>query len=161
MTRMRTYKVTSQDQVLAGVAERFILVAICNQFTLIQAHELPELDNSKAVSVASGMMPQCRAPPSTQLATNILGSGRFSYSARASSTNARKPLLQWPLPARSIRASYPLTHELKKTRLPKRSWVKISQIRTLSTERIGKKISAVDPEELAHIIEGLNEIIGA
>jgi len=38
--------------------------------------------------------------------------------------------------------------------------VKISQIRTLSTERIGKKIGSVDPEELAHVIEGLNEIIG-
>ncbi|MDZ4731532.1 MAG: type II toxin-antitoxin system PemK/MazF family toxin [Xanthomonadales bacterium] len=65
------------------------------------------------------------------------------------------------LTSQEQRASYPLTHELEKSRLPKRSWVKISQIRTLSTERIGKKISAVDPEELAHIIEGLNEIIGA
>ena len=32
---------------------------------------------------------------------------------------------------------------------------------TLSTERIGKKIGVVHPEELAHIIDGLNEIIGA
>ncbi len=39
-------------------------------------------------------------------------------------------------------------------------WVKISQIRTLSVERIGKKIGIVSPEELVQIIEGLNEIIG-
>ena len=57
-------------------------------------------------------------------------------------------------------ARFPLTHELDSARLPKRSWVKISQIRTLSTERIGRKLGAVEPEELAHILEGLNEIIG-
>jgi len=44
--------------------------------------------------------------------------------------------------------------------LPKRSWVKISQIRTLATERIGKLISKVSPEELNQVIEGLNEILG-
>ncbi|MFP5344788.1 MAG: type II toxin-antitoxin system PemK/MazF family toxin [Gammaproteobacteria bacterium] len=59
------------------------------------------------------------------------------------------------------RAGFPLTLELESTGLPKRSWVKISQIRTLSTERIGKKISRVSPEQLTHIIQGLNEIIGA
>ena len=58
------------------------------------------------------------------------------------------------------RAGFPLTHELTKVQLPKRSWVKISQIRTLSTDRIGAKLAKADPEELAHIIEGLNEIIG-
>ncbi len=58
------------------------------------------------------------------------------------------------------RAGFPLTLELKTGKLPKRSWVKISQIRTLSVERIGKKIGRSSPEELVQIIEGLNEIIG-
>jgi mRNA interferase MazF len=58
------------------------------------------------------------------------------------------------------RAGFPLTFELKRGKLPKRSWVKISQIRTLSVERIGKKIGRCTPEELGQIIEGLNEIIG-
>jgi mRNA interferase MazF len=53
-----------------------------------------------------------------------------------------------------------LTLELKTEKLPKRSWVKISQIRTLSVERIGKKLGRVSPEELAQVVEGLNEIIG-
>jgi mRNA interferase MazF len=44
--------------------------------------------------------------------------------------------------------------------LPKRSWVKISQIRTLSVERIGSRLGRATPEELAQVIEGLNEIIG-
>ncbi len=58
------------------------------------------------------------------------------------------------------RAGFPLTLELKEGKLPKRSWVKISQIRTLSIERIGKRISRVSPEELVQVVEGLNEIIG-
>ncbi|MBW1967297.1 MAG: type II toxin-antitoxin system PemK/MazF family toxin [Thermodesulfobacteriota bacterium] len=57
------------------------------------------------------------------------------------------------------RAGFPLTFELSKTKLPKRSWVKISQIRTLSIKRIREKIVTVSPEELGMIIEGLNEII--
>jgi len=59
------------------------------------------------------------------------------------------------------RAGFPLTLELKTEDLPKRSWVKISQIRTLSAERIGKMIGKASPEELEQIMEGLNEIIGA
>jgi len=59
------------------------------------------------------------------------------------------------------RAGFPLTLELSAPRLPKRSWVKISQIRTLATERIGRRISRASPEELAQVLEGLNEILGA
>ena len=58
------------------------------------------------------------------------------------------------------RAAFPLTLELRSKELPKRSWIKISQIRTLSVERIGKKLGLAAPEELAQVIEGLNEIIG-
>ncbi len=57
------------------------------------------------------------------------------------------------------KAGFPLTLELKTGDLPKRSWAKISQIRTLSTERLGKLIGQLSQEELAQIIEGLNEII--
>ncbi len=59
------------------------------------------------------------------------------------------------------RAGFPLTLELGAKGLPKRSWVKIGQIRTLSVDRIGKKLGRVSPEELAQVIEGLNEIVGA
>jgi len=57
-------------------------------------------------------------------------------------------------------AGYPLTLELSDTKLPKKSWVKISQIRTLSVKRIRKKITKASEEELVLIVEGLNEIIG-
>jgi mRNA interferase MazF len=58
------------------------------------------------------------------------------------------------------RAGFPLTLELASPSLPKQSWVKISQIRTLSVERIGRKIAEASPEELAQVVEGLNEIVG-
>lgn len=59
------------------------------------------------------------------------------------------------------RAGFPLTLELRSSALPRQSWVKISQIRTLSVERIGKRLAKVSVEELAVVVEGLNEIIGA
>jgi mRNA interferase MazF len=65
------------------------------------------------------------------------------------------------LTTQAQRAGFPLTHEILKSKLAKRSWVKISQIRTLSTERIGRKLGSVSSDELAYIVEGLNEIIGA
>jgi len=65
------------------------------------------------------------------------------------------------LTSRPQRAGFPLTLELSSSGLPKQSWAKISQIRTLSVERLGKKIGRISPEELNLIIEGLNEIIGA
>jgi mRNA interferase MazF len=58
------------------------------------------------------------------------------------------------------RAGFPLTLELSSKDLPKTSWAKISQIRTLAVERIGKRLGRATPEELAQVIEGLNEIIG-
>lgn len=57
------------------------------------------------------------------------------------------------------RAGFPLTLEITSKGLPKRSWVKISQIRTLSIERIGKKIGEAAPEQVQKVVEGLNEII--
>lgn len=58
------------------------------------------------------------------------------------------------------RAGFPLTLELQSKGLPKKSWVKVSQIRTLAVERIGGRLGTVGPEELTQVIEGLSEIIG-
>lgn len=58
------------------------------------------------------------------------------------------------------RAGFPLTYLLEEKSLPKKSWVKISQVRTLSVLRLKGKLGEVSPEDLDRIIEGLNEIIG-
>ena len=57
-------------------------------------------------------------------------------------------------------AGYPLTFEIRSVPLPKRSWVKIGQIRTLSTARLSALLGRLSPEELQAVIEGLSEIIG-
>jgi len=59
------------------------------------------------------------------------------------------------------RAGFPLTLALQSKGLPKKSWVKISQVRTLAVERIGPRLGKVSLEELEQVIEGLHEIIGA
>lgn len=58
------------------------------------------------------------------------------------------------------KAGFPLILELKTEDLPERSWIKISQIRTLSVDRIGKIIGRASFEEIEQVDEGLNEIIG-
>lgn len=62
--------------------------------------------------------------------------------------------------SKSPKVGFPLVYELTSPKSPKKSWVKISQIRTLSVKRIGNFISKVSQEELDIIIDGLNEILG-
>lgn len=58
------------------------------------------------------------------------------------------------------RAGFPLTFELPQQKLPKPSWVKISQIRTISVDRLGKRIGSLSPEDLNLVVDGLIELIG-
>jgi len=64
------------------------------------------------------------------------------------------------LTSQEPRAGFPLILELSAKKLPKKSWVKISQIRTLSIKRIGPTLGHATPEEVEQIIDGLNEILG-
>jgi mRNA interferase MazF len=58
------------------------------------------------------------------------------------------------------KAGFPSTLELPTEMLPKPSWVKISQIRTISVDRLGKRITALDADALDQLIGGLLELIG-
>lgn len=62
--------------------------------------------------------------------------------------------------SRPQKAGFPLTLEIETEGLPKRSWIKISQVRTLAAERIGRRIAQLAPEELSRMLDGLSEIIG-
>ena len=75
--------------------------------------------------------------------------------------NRSGTVIAMALTSQPQRAKFPLTLELNTNKLPKQSWVKISQIRTLSVERVGKKLGMATPEEIEQVIEGLNEIIGS
>ena len=58
------------------------------------------------------------------------------------------------------KAGFPLTLALPADMLPKSSWVKISQIRTISVDRPGKKVAVLDTGTLAQLVDGLLELVG-
>ena len=64
------------------------------------------------------------------------------------------------LTSKQPRFGFPLALEIDAAELPKKSWALMGQVRTISAERIGKKLGLVSIEEIDRIIEGLNEIIG-
>lgn len=64
------------------------------------------------------------------------------------------------LTSQEPRAGFPLTLEIRAPGLPRRSWAKIGRIRTLSTERVGRRLARASEEDLAQIVDGLNEIVG-
>jgi mRNA interferase MazF len=62
--------------------------------------------------------------------------------------------------SRPQRAGFPLTFALPPEKLAKPSWVKISQVRTISLERLGRRAGSVEREVLDQIVDGLIELIG-
>lgn len=69
-------------------------------------------------------------------------------------------VIAFAITSKEPKVGFPLVFELTDENLPKRSWVKISQIKTLSISRLSKKLGEAKPEELIKLVEGLNEIIG-
>ena len=64
------------------------------------------------------------------------------------------------LTSKQPRFGFPLALEIDSAELPEKSWALMGQVRTLSAERIGKKLGLASIEEIDRITEGLNEIIG-
>jgi mRNA interferase MazF len=58
------------------------------------------------------------------------------------------------------RVGYPLIYELAGIGLPKRSWVKVTQIRTLAVERLDERLGRATATQLVEIVEALNEVVG-
>ena len=74
--------------------------------------------------------------------------------------NARSgTVIAMAMTSQEPRAGFPLTLESRAPGLTKRSWVKISQVRTLSVERIGRRLARASDAEVARVIEGFNEIV--
>lgn len=104
------------------------------------------------------------------VAAGLLFITAFPSSARAQDSSSAGPRFQifryasrsalGALTSQPQRASFPLNMALRSTALPRPSWLKISQVRTLSVERIGKKLARLSAEDLNVALEGLNEIIG-
>ena len=69
-------------------------------------------------------------------------------------------VIAMPLTSQSQPAGYPLTWQVPLSVLPKQSWIKISQVRTLSTERLGDRLGQLAEDDLRVIVDGLTELIG-
>lgn len=86
---------------------------------------------------------------------------RLSVEARKLDRREERALAEeGAITSQPQRAGFPLTHPVESLRLPKTSWVKISQVRTVSMERLGRRIGALNTDEVDRIIEGLFELVG-
>ena len=73
--------------------------------------------------------------------------------------NEHGTVITLALTSQAQRAGLPLAMKLESVKLPKASWLKISQLRTLSTQRLGKRLGRVSSEELQEVIEALFELV--
>jgi len=64
------------------------------------------------------------------------------------------------LTSQAQRVGYPLTWKIPRNVLGRESWVKISQIRTLSTERLGRRVGRLPQENMRELVEGLLDLVG-
>jgi mRNA interferase MazF len=58
------------------------------------------------------------------------------------------------------RAGFPFSHHLPEGTLPRDSWVKPSQVRTLSTERLGTRAGKLDNADVDRVVTGLFQLLG-
>lgn len=63
--------------------------------------------------------------------------------------------------SRPQRAGFPLSFPLPEGLLPEPSWVKIAQVRTLSTHRLGRRLAHLDEADVDRIVEGFLDIVGS
>lgn len=73
--------------------------------------------------------------------------------------NKSETVIAMAITSQPQRAGFPLTFPLPPAMLPKSSWVKISQIRTISVQRLAKRIAALDADDLSQTVDGLLELI--
>jgi mRNA interferase MazF len=64
-----------------------------------------------------------------------------------------------PITSQPQRAGYPLTWQVPAGVLPKDSWVKVSQVRTLSTERLRSRVARLEDHQIRDIVDGLLQLI--
>jgi mRNA interferase MazF len=69
-------------------------------------------------------------------------------------------VIAMPLTTSAQRAGPPLTWPVPAGLLPRPSWVKVSQVRTLSTERVGRPAGRLDDDQMGQIIDALLELVG-
>ena len=69
-----------------------------------------------------------------------------------------KSAIAFAITSKKPRVKYPLIYQLPEDLLPKPSWVKITQIRTLSIERLGKCLAKIEEEDYQKVMAAFNRI---
>ena len=81
----------------------------------------------------------------------ILSKGLFNLKSET--------VIAMAITSKQPRAGFPLVLPMPGGILPKPSWLKISQIRTISVDRLGRKVATVPVHLLSDALEGLLEVI--
>lgn len=79
--------------------------------------------------------------------------------SQASFNERSGTVIAMALTSRPQRAGFPLTWQVPSNTLDRPAWVKISQVRTLSTERLGRRITRIDERDMDQLVDGLLELI--
>jgi mRNA interferase MazF len=69
------------------------------------------------------------------------------------------PVIALAITSQPQRAGYPLTWKLPPGILTRDAWVKISQVRTLSTERLSNRAGRASAADLGHILSALRMLV--
>lgn len=67
-------------------------------------------------------------------------------------------VIAFAITSQKPRVEYPLIYKLPQELLPKPSWVKITQIRTLSRKRLGKYLNKVEESDYQKIMMGFTRV---
>lgn len=75
--------------------------------------------------------------------------------SRTTFNQASGTAIAFPLTSQPQRLEYPFTAQVPEGALQKPSWVKLTQVRTLDTSRLGSRLGAVPDEFVRHCLLGL------
>ena len=67
-------------------------------------------------------------------------------------------VIAFAITSQQPRVKYPLVYQLPQELLLKQSWVKITQIRTLSNKRLGKYIAKIEEADYQKIMAAFNRL---
>ena len=79
--------------------------------------------------------------------------------SRATFNERSRTVIAMAITSQPQRAGYPFTWPVPPNALGRPAWVKVTQIRTLAVERLGRRIGKLDERDLNELVEGLLQTI--
>ena len=79
--------------------------------------------------------------------------------SRTAFNERSRTVIAMAITSQTQRAGYPFTWRVPSDVLRREAWIKITQIRTLAVERLGRRLGKLDGRDLDELIEGLLQTI--